>query len=128
MAKLITIFSGLAIFIACLGLLGLAAFSAQQKTKEIGIRKVFGASVFSIIKLLGKDFARPVFVSLIIAIPIAWFIMNRWLQNFAYRTEIGIGIFLAAGLIVAFIALLTISRQTAKAAFVNPVNSIRSDQ
>lgn len=120
-------FAVLAIFIACLGLFGLAAFGAQQRTKEIGIRKVFGATITNIVGLLSKDFMRLVLIGFAISVPVAWFFMNRWLADFAYRTEIGPGIFLAAGSVALLIALGTVSWQSVKAALMDPVNSLRNE-
>ena len=119
------IFSFLAIFIACLGLFGLASFVADRKTKEIGIRKVLGASVPGLIGLLSVNFTKWVLLSNIIAWPVAWFAMNRWLQNFAYRINIGIWIFFVSGLLALLIALLTVSYQAIKAAMCNPVEALR---
>jgi putative ABC transport system permease protein len=115
----------LAIFIACLGLLGLAAFIAEQRTKEIGVRKVLGASVGNIIFLLSKDFTKLVVIATVIASPIAYFALKRWLQNFAYHIAIGVDTFLLAGLIALMIALLTISFQAIRAALANPVEALR---
>ncbi|MEO8110885.1 MAG: ABC transporter permease [Ginsengibacter sp.] len=120
-------FAALAIFIACLGLFGLAAYSAQQRTKEIGIRKVLGASVKGIIGLLSKDFIRLVGVAIIIATPLAWWAMNTWLQNFAYRINISWWIFFIAGALALLIALITVSFQAIKAAIANPVKSLRTE-
>jgi putative ABC transport system permease protein len=124
-AKLFTIAAGMAIFIACLGLFGLVAFTAQQRTKEIGVRKVLGATIGSIVGLLSKDFLKLVGVGYVIAIPLTWYVMSGWLENFAYRTEIGVEIFLAAGLIALIIAIATVSWQSFNAAVANPVNSLR---
>ncbi|GAB4032979.1 ABC transporter permease [Spirosoma jeollabukense] len=121
------IFAGLAIFIACLGLFGLASFSAQQRTKEIGVRKVLGASVGSIVGLLSSDFLKPVGIAILIASPIAWYVMNQWLRNFAYRVDISWWVFALAGLLAIGIALLTVSFQSIKAALMNPVKSLRSE-
>jgi putative ABC transport system permease protein len=118
-------FAALAVFISCLGLFGLAAFMAERRTKEIGIRRVLGASSVEIVALLSKEFAKWVLVSNVIAWPVAYFIMNRWLQNFAYRTEIGAGIFLVSAGLTLGIALLTVSFQSVKAAAANPVDSLR---
>jgi len=118
-------FSVLAIFISCLGLFGLATFMAERRTKEIGIRRVLGASFMEIVILLIKEFAKWVLVSNAIAWPVAYFIMNKWLENFAYRTEIGAGIFLASAGLTLGIALLTVSFQSIKAATANPVDSLR---
>ena len=117
----------LGIIIACLGLFGLATFAAQQRVKEIGIRKVLGASVNEIVSLLSKDFLKLVFIALLIAIPIAWFFMNKWLQNYAYRIQIGWWIFLVAGMLAVFIAFITIGSQAIKAAIANPVKSLRTE-
>jgi putative ABC transport system permease protein len=118
-------FSVLAILIACLGLFGLASFTVEKRTKEIGIRKSLGASVFSIILLLLKEFTKLILLANVIAWPIAYFTMNRWLQNYAYRIEIGLSAFALAGLIVLLIALLTVGYQAMKAARSNPVDALR---
>jgi putative ABC transport system permease protein len=125
--KIALIFSMLAIFIGCLGLFGLAAFVAEQRTKEIGVRKVLGASVKGIVHLLSKDFIRLVFIAFIIAAPIAWWAMNRWLQDFVYRVAISWWIFLAAAFIAISIALITVSFQAIKAAITNPVKNLRAE-
>jgi putative ABC transport system permease protein len=117
----------LGIFIACLGLLGLAIFAAQQRVKEIGIRKVLGASVSNVVGLLSKDFLKLVLIALIIAVPIGWYGMNRWLQDFAYRINIEWWIFPLAGIIAILIAFFTISFQAIKAAMANPVKSLRTE-
>ncbi|HTN35849.1 MAG TPA: ABC transporter permease [Arachidicoccus sp.] len=126
-SKLSRVFAALAIIISCLGLFGLAAFTAERRTKEIGIRKVFGASVSRITILLSKDFLKLVGVACLIAFPIAWWLMHNWLQNYQYRIEINWWIFLAAGACALVIALITISFQSIKAARANPVNSFRSE-
>ncbi|MCL5268919.1 MAG: ABC transporter permease [Bacteroidetes bacterium] len=118
-------FAGLAIFIACLGLFGLASFSVEERTKEIGIRKVLGASVTGIIKLMSKEFVKLVLVANMIAWPLAYFFMTRWLQGFAYRTAIGIWIFIMAGAIALVVALITVGAHAIKAATANPVESLR---
>jgi putative ABC transport system permease protein len=123
--KLFSIFSFLAIFIACLGLFGLASFIADRKTKEIGIRKVLGASVPGIVKILNTSFVKWVLIANLIAWPIAWYIMNRWLQNFAYRIDLTWWMFVLAAVLALFIALVTVSFQTVKAALKNPVDSLR---
>ena len=125
--QLFTIFACIAILIACLGLLGLSAFSISQRIKEIGIRKVLGASVSSIVQLLSKDFLILVAFASLIAFPVAWYAMHTWLQDFAYRISIPWWIFLAAGSIAALVALATISFQAVKAALSNPVKSLRSE-
>jgi putative ABC transport system permease protein len=118
-------FSLLSIFISCLGLFGLTAFTTKQRTKEIGIRKVLGASMSSVVGLISREFIWLVFISMVIAWPVAWYIANRWLVSFAYRIEIEIWIFLLAGLLVLMIALLTVSYQSIKAALTNPVETLR---
>jgi len=120
-------FSLLAIFIACLGLFGLAAYAAEQRTREIGIRKVLGATVGGIVSLLSRDFLRLVVVSAVIAFPLSWWAMHHWLQDFAYRVTIGWEIFLLAMLVAVGIALLTVSVQALRAALANPVKSLRSE-
>ncbi|MDQ2721601.1 MAG: ABC transporter permease, partial [Bacteroidota bacterium] len=106
---------------------GLAAFTAEQRTKEIGVRKVLGASVTGIAALLSKDFLKLVIISIIIASPVAWWVMNKWLTDFAYRINISWWIFLFAGLTAIIIALITVSFQAIKAAVANPVKSLRSE-
>jgi len=125
--KVFAIFSGFAIFIACLGLLGLSLFATTQRTKEIGVRKVLGASVSNIVMLLSKDFIKLVIIAFVIASPVAWFVMHNWLQDFAYRINISWWIFIAAGLLAVVIALATISFQAIKAAIANPVRSLRTE-
>ncbi len=122
-----TFFSFLSIFLACLGLLGLIAFSAEQRTKEIGIRKVLGASVAVIVTLLSKEFLKLVLIAILIASPIAWWGMNKWLQNFAYHIPISWWIFAGAGALAILIALITVSFQAIKAALANPVEALRSE-
>ena len=119
------IFSIIAIFIACLGLLGLAAFVTERRTKEIGIRKVLGASEASVIVLLSKDFAKWVLIANVIAWPVSYFIMEKWLQNFAYKINIGIGIFIISGMLALIIAMLTVSIHAIRAATANPVKSLK---
>lgn len=121
------IFSILAILIACLGLFGLATFTAEQRKKEIGIRKVLGASVAGIVQMLSTDFLKLVLVAMIVAIPVGWFIMNKWLQNFAYRINMSWWMFVFAGVAALLIALVTISFQAIKAAIANPVESLRTE-
>jgi putative ABC transport system permease protein len=120
-------FSTLAILIACLGLFGLAAYAAEQRTKEIGIRKVLGASISGIVSMLSIDFIKLVFISILISSPLAWFIMNKWLQDFAYRENIQWWIIAIAGAVAILIAFITISFQSIKAALANPVESLRSE-
>jgi len=120
-------FAALAIFISCLGLLGLASYSTMQRTREIGIRKVMGASVSNIINLLSKEFLKLVIISFFIAAPVAWYLMNKWLLDFAYRTVISWWVFAGAGMLAVLIALLTISFQAFKAAVANPVKALRTE-
>lgn len=120
-------FSSLAILIACLGLFGLAAYAAEQRTKEIGIRKVLGATVSHITAMLSKDFLRLVVIAAVIAFPVAWWFMHGWLQDFAYRTDISWWVFMMAGIMAALIAVVTVSFQTIKAALSNPVKSLRTE-
>ncbi|MBS4066455.1 MAG: ABC transporter permease [Chitinophagaceae bacterium] len=127
MQKIFTFFSSLAIFIACIGLLGLAAYATQQRTREISIRKVLGASSTGIVQLLSKQFAKLVVIAILIAFPVAWFAMNKWLQDFTYRIHLAWWMFVAAGGAALLIALLTISFQAIKAALANPVKSLRTE-
>ncbi len=125
MRRLFLIFAVLSIFVACLGLFGLAAFTAEERTKEIGVRKVLGASAVNILWLLGKEFSRWVIVANVIAWPIAYFVMKKWLQNFAYQTNIGLWSFVLSALLALIIALFTVSYQSVKAALTNPVDCLR---
>jgi len=125
--KLSRVFAILAIIISCLGLFGLAAYTAERRTKEIGIRKVVGASVPGITKLLSKDFLQLVGISTLVAFPLAWWAMHNWLQDFAYRINISWWVFIAAGVLALFIALFTISFQSIRAAVANPVKSLRTE-
>ena len=127
MARAFGYFTGLAIFIACLGLLGLSAFAAEQRRKEIGVRKVLGASVASLVRLLAWDFARPVLVAVVIAAPVAYLASERWLSAFAYRIDLGPAPFVVAGTVAVAVALLTVSIQTFRAAGADPVQSLRSE-
>ena len=117
----------LGIMIACLGLLGLATYAAQQRVKEIGIRKTLGASVMNVVGLLSKDFLKLVVIALVIAVPIAWYGMNKWLEDFHYRISIQWWIFIIAGILALVIAFATISLQTIRAARANPVKSLRTE-
>jgi ABC-type antimicrobial peptide transport system permease subunit len=126
-SKLSKYFAFLAIFISCLGLFGLVTFTAEQRTKEIGIRKVLGASVPGIVQMLSRDFLKLVFIAALIAFPIAWWAMHKWLSDFAYRVDIGPWVFVVAGIAAAIIALVTISFQAIRAAIVNPVKSLRTE-
>ena len=125
--KLSGFFAILAIFISCLGLFGMASFMAEQRIKEIGVRKVLGASVQNITTMLSKDFLKYVLIATLIAWPLAWFAVNRWLQDYAYRVNISWGIFVLAAVSAIVIALLTISFQAIKAAVANPVKSLRTE-
>jgi putative ABC transport system permease protein len=124
---LFNIFAGIAILISCLGLLGLTAYTAQVRTREIGVRKVLGATVPNVVALLAKDFIKLVLISIIVAVPVAWYVMNKWLQDFAYKTNIDWKIFFLAGVLAILIAVVTISFQSIKSALVNPVKSLRSE-
>ncbi|HEX6426424.1 MAG TPA: ABC transporter permease [Niastella sp.] len=127
LSNIINSFTLMAIFISCLGLFGLTAFSAEQRSKEIGIRKVLGASVSSIVRLLSKDFLKLLIVAIVIGLPIAGWVLHKWLQNFAYRVNISWWMFALAGLIAVSIALITVSFQAIKAAMANPVQRLRSE-
>jgi predicted permease len=126
-SKLARVFAALAIFISCLGLFGLAAFTAERRTKEIGIRKVLGASVTSLASLLSRDFLKLIVLSNLVAFPVAWWVMSNWLRGYAYRVDIHAWVFVVAGLAAAGIALLTVSFQAVKAAVANPVKSIKAE-
>ena len=126
--KQIMLFSAiLTIFISCIGLFGLSVLSAEKRTKEIGIRKVLGASVNHVVTILSKDFVKLVVIALIIAIPTAWIAANKWLQNYPYRITLSWWLFASAGILVILIALLTVSFQAIKAAIANPVKSLRTE-
>ena len=125
--KIFGIFALLAIFVACLGLAGLASFMAEQKKKEVGIRKILGASTSNIMLLLSKEFTWLVIIEAVIASPIAWYVMSEWLQEFAYRIPVGISIFFFAATVAMLIAWVTVSFQTAKSAFANPIKSLRHE-
>ncbi len=127
MLTLLTVFALIAIFIGCLGLFGLVSFMVAQKTKEIGVRKVLGASVPSILWLFGQEFVRLTLIAIVIASPIAWYAMHQWLQNFAYKIDIEWWVFALSGLLAIGVALLTVSFQSVKAALMNPVKSLRSE-
>ena len=126
-SKLSKYFAFLAIFISCLGLFGLVTFTAQQRVKEIGIRKVLGASVSGIVRMLSKDFLKLVLIAAVIAFPVAWWAMNRWLGDFAYRINIGWWVFVVSGIAAMLIALLTVSFQAIKSAIASPVKSLRTE-
>jgi putative ABC transport system permease protein len=126
-SKIFLYFSILSVLIACLGLYGLTSFATEQRTKEIGIRKVLGATVLSVTTLITKDFIKLVIVAITIASPIAWYFMNQWLQDFNYRIEMQWWFFMVAGIMAVAIALLTVSYQAIKAALMNPVKSLKSE-
>jgi putative ABC transport system permease protein len=124
------IFIGFALFailVACLGLFALSAFTAEQRRKEIGIRKVLGASIGNVSVLLSKDFIRLVLIAMVIASPVAWYFMNKWLEDFAYRIAISWWIFAIAGTLALLIAIMTVSFQAIKAAVANPIKSLRTE-
>jgi putative ABC transport system permease protein len=125
--QILGVFAGVTIFVACLGLLGLATFTAEQRTKEIGIRKVLGASITNIVSLLSINFIKLVFIAFIIATPVAWYMMNKWLQDFAYKTNVSGWTFLLAAVLAIAITIITVSFRAIKAAVVNPVNSLRAE-
>ena len=124
-SKIISIFSGLAILIACFGLLGMAAYGAEQQTKEIGIRKVFGASIHQILLHMSKDYIKWVFISFLFAFPIAYFVDGKWLENFAYRIEIQWLVFIVAAMAIIIISLSTIIIESLMAAVRNPIEVLR---
>jgi ABC-type antimicrobial peptide transport system permease subunit len=126
-AKLANVFAVIALFISCLGLFGLTSFTVEQRTKELGVRRVLGASVAGIVVMLSKDFLKLVFIGFVIAIPVASYLTNQWLQNFADRINVGAAIFVVAGIAVLLIALATVSWQSIRAAIVNPVDCLRSE-
>ena len=125
--KLFITFAVFAIFIACLGLFGLVTYAAEQRIKEIGVRKVLGASISEIVAMISKDFIKLVLIAFVIAFPVAWWMMNKWLQSFAYRINISWWVFALAGVLTIAIALITVSFQAIKAAMANPVKSLRSE-
>ncbi|MBD0332011.1 MAG: FtsX-like permease family protein, partial [Chitinophagaceae bacterium] len=127
LASLLWIFTIMAIVVGCMGLFGLAAFSAEQRTKEIGIRKVLGASMLNIMGLLSKSFVRLILIASAIAFPVAWWAMNKWLEDFPYRITISWWVFAIAAIAAVIIALITVSFQTIRAAISNPVNSLRTE-
>lgn len=127
MSKMFSVFTGLAIFIACMGLFGLVTFTAETRTKEIGIRKVLGASVSGIVALLSKDFVKLVFIAIVLAMPVAWYFMDKWLQDFVYKIQMPVWIFAVSGMLAIVIALITISFQSIRAALMNPVESLKNE-
>lgn len=127
MGNIFNLFALLAVFISCLGLYGLSAYMAEQRTKEIGVRKVLGASLFNIVQLLSGDFTRLIVIAMVIAIPLAWWAVNQWLKSFAYHIQVGWGVFLLAPLLALLLAWITISYESIKAGTANPVKSLRSE-
>ena len=127
MGTIFTVFATLAILIACLGLLGLVSFSAAQKTKEIGIRKVLGATATSIVFLISRDYTKLVLIAIVIGIPAAYWMMTQWLSDFAYKTDIGIWPVIVAALLCVIISFATASYQAIKAALLNPASTLRSE-
>jgi len=126
-ANLASIITVIAIFIACLGLFGLSSYMAEQRTKEIGVRRVLGASTLYIWQLLSKDFVMLVLIASVIAIPIAWYLMNSWLRTYQYKINIGVGVFALVMVAAVVITLITVSFQAIKAAVANPVKSLRTE-
>src|SRR5258708_26563551 len=117
----------MAIFISCLGLLGLVIYTTNTRTKEIGIRKILGASVITIISVLSKDFLRLVMIAFVVAAPIGWWATNKWMEDFVYRTSISWWVFVVSGVAMLILALITLSLQTIKTAMANPVKSLRTE-
>ena len=126
-SRLLNWATGLSILISCLGLLGLVMYTTTTRTKEIGIRKVLGASVIQIVSILSKEFVLLVFIAFTIAAPVAWWAVNKWMQDFAYHTEISWWVFAVSGFLLIFIAMLTLSIQTIRSALANPVKSLRTE-
>lgn len=127
LAGIINLFTGMAILISCLGLFGLATFSAEQRSKEIGVRKVLGASVTGIVSMLSADLVKLMAIALLMATPVSWWVMHRWLQGFAYRVGISWWMFVVSGLAAILIALVTVGFHTIRAARASPVRSLRSE-
>ena len=126
-ATVFSVFAGLAIILACLGLFGLAAFTTLQRTKEIGARKILGAGTTSLVKMLCTEFLQLVCIAIVIAVPFAWFSAEKWLQDFAYRIQVNVFVFIVAGAAVLVITLLTAGYHAVKAALANPVKALRND-
>jgi putative ABC transport system permease protein len=127
LGELFTLFSGLALLIACLGLFALTTFTAEQRTREIGIRKVLGASVSSIVVLLSREFGKLIIIAFVVAVPIAWFAVDWWLESYQYKVEVGVMVYMLAGLASFLIAWLTMGFQSIKAASSNPIDALRSE-
>src|SRR5438874_460774 len=126
-SKLTNIFAGLAIFICCIGLAGLASFTIEKRIREIGIRKVLGATVEQLLMLVSKEFLKLVLIAFIIAVPLTWWLMNNWLEKYAFRINISIWLFAAVGVVVLLLTLIVVSLNTIRAALSNPVNSLRTE-
>jgi putative ABC transport system permease protein len=127
LVRIFGLFSGLAILVACLGLLGLASFTAEQRTREIGIRKVLGATIGQILVLLCRDYVRLVLIGYVLAVPVIYIVMNRWLASFAYHVDVGPGVFLAVGLAMLVLALATVGFQSVRAARSDPARALRHE-
>lgn len=127
MSLLYKIFAGIAIFISCLGLYGLVSFMAAQRTKEVGVRKVLGASVTSIVYLFSKEFTILIIIAFVISVPVAYYMMSNWLTNFAFRIDIGVSVFIIAVISSIIIAWITVGYKSVKAALANPVKSLRTE-
>jgi ABC-type antimicrobial peptide transport system permease subunit len=127
MATLFTVAAAIAIVLSCMGLFGIASIVIRQRVKEIGVRKVLGASVSSILAMVSKEFVKPVLIALLIAVPLCWWMMHTWLQHYSYRITIQWWVFMAAGFAAVLITLATISFQSIKAAIANPVKSLRTE-
>ena len=127
MSTLVNIFAGVSVFIACLGLLGLSSFSADQRAKEIGIRKVHGASTGSLVILLSKQYAKLMIISFAIAAPLSYFYMQQWLADFAYRTDVKVGLFIISGIATFVVGALTVSYKSYSAASANPVKTLKEE-
>jgi putative ABC transport system permease protein len=125
--KLVNTFASIAIVIGCLGLYGLVSFMVETKTKEVGIRKVLGANVGSILALFGKEFAKLIFLAFFVAVPVAWWLMSKWLQDYPYRISLGVGIFVSGIFITLILAAFTVGYRSFKAAIANPVDSLRAE-
>jgi putative ABC transport system permease protein len=127
LGKVMNLFSVIAILLACLGLFGLSSYSARQRVKEIGIRKILGASLTSLVFVLSKDFIRLALVAIVIAVPLSWWVMSQWLQSFTYRTSMNWIVYLVAAVLTLLITLLTVSIQAISAALANPVKNLRAE-
>ena len=127
MGSIFNLFACLAIFISCLGLYGLSAFMAEQRTKEIGVRKVLGASIFNLVYLLSAGITRLIVIAIVIAVPLSWYAVNSWLSRFAYHIDAGWVVFLVASVAALLIAWITVSYESLKSAIVNPIKSLRTE-